>query len=144
MSTGDIGYKDRIEYLDDDGVTWVPVYQVRSITLPKKSNNRVDFSHLESPSRTKEYKLGFGEWSACQCEAVYDYSNASQGKILTDADAGTQRSWRIRLRDSSTEVVQETWQFTGSVGEAGLSQATNEDPRMLSFSVNVDGAVTIS
>lgn len=145
-ATGDIGYQDRLQYeaLPVGSGSWTTVYQVKSITAPKKTTKKVDFTHLESPGRTSEYKAGFGEYSAASFEAVYDPSNASQGQILTDNDAGTQRNWRILLRNSGTTATEETWTWLGHVGEAGLANISNEDPHMLTGSIEVDGNITIS
>jgi len=145
-ATGDIGYQDRLQYeaTPVGSGSWTTVYQVKSITAPKKTTKKVDFTHLESPSRTSEYKAGFGEYSAASFEAVYDPANASQGQILADNDAGTQRTWRILLRNSGTTATEETWTWLGHVGEAGLASISNEDPHMLSGTIEVDGAITIT
>ncbi len=145
-ATGDIGYQDRLEYeaLPLGSGAWTTVYQAKNITAPKKTTKKVDFTHLESPNRTNEYKPGFGEYSPASFEALYDPANASQGQVLADNDAGTQRNWRILLRNSSTGATEETWTWLGHVGEAGLGQISVEDPHMLSGSIEVDGAVAIS
>jgi hypothetical protein len=145
-ATGDIGYKDRLEYetLPTGSGSWNTVYQVRTVTAPKKTIKKVDFSNLESPNRTSEYKAGFGEYSPASFEAVYDPANATQGQILTDGDSGTQRNWRIILRNSISGATEETWTWLGHVGEAGLATISNEEPHMLTGSVEVDGAITIT
>lgn len=145
-ATGDIGYQDRLEYeaLPTGSGSWTTVYQVKSITAPKKSTKKIDFTHLESPNRTNEYKPGFGEYSPASFEALYDPANASQGQILADNDAGTQRNWRIILRNSITGSTEETWTWLGHVGEAGLAQISTEEAHVLTGSIEVDGAITIS
>jgi hypothetical protein len=145
-ATGDIGYKDRLEYetLPAGSASWNTLYQVRSVTAPKKTIKKVDFTSLESPGRTSEYKAGFGEYSAASFEAVYDPTNATQGQVLTDGDSGQQRNWRIILRNSITGATEETWTWLGHVGEAGLATISNEEPHMLSGSIEVDGAITIT
>lgn len=135
------GYWDQIQY-DSGGGVFVPVAKTKKITWPKKTNSRVDFTHLRSANRTKEYKVGFGEYSAAQAEAIYDEDAISHGVILTDGDNGTQRTWKLERWDSATNTLVETWSFTGSVGEVGLSESDNETPQLLQFSINIDGAVT--
>ena len=72
------------------------------ITAPKTTIKKIDFSHLESPDRTNEYKAGFGEFSPASFEAIYDPANASQGQVLTDGTSGQQRNWRLILRNTPT------------------------------------------
>jgi len=145
-ATGDIGYQDRLEYesTPPGSGTWNTVYQVKTVTSPKKTTKKVDFTHLESPNRTNEFKAGFGEFSPAAFEALYDPANASQGQILADNDAGTQRNWRILLRNSITGATEETWTWLGHVGEAGLAQLSTEEAHMLTGSIEVDGAITIT
>lgn len=145
-ATGDIGYKDRLEFeaAPLGSGSWTTVYQVRSITCPKKTTGKVPFTHLESPDRLNEYKPGFGEYSPAAYEAVYDPTNATQGQILADNDSGLQRNWRILLRNSVTGATEETWAWLGHVAEAGLVNISNEEPHMLSGSIEVDGGMTIT
>ena len=145
-ATGDIGYQDRLQYESaplGSGV-WNTVFQMRSITCPKKTTAKVDFTHLESPNRTKEYKPGFGEYSAASFEALYDPANVIQGQILDDNNTGLQRNWRILLRNSITFATEETWTWLGHVGEAGLANISTEEAHMLTGSIEVDGAITIT
>jgi hypothetical protein len=135
------GYYDQILY-DSGGGVYVAVSKCRKITWPKKTNSRVPFTHLRSPNRTGEYKVGFGEYSALQAEAIYNEDEVSHGQILADGDSGVQRTWKAERRNSADDSLVETWSFTGSVGEAGISDSDNETPQLLVFSINVDGAVT--
>ncbi len=148
MAKTKTGYWDEIQYevLPLGSGDWVSVAKVRKITWPKKTNGRADFTHLRSPNHTKEFKPGMGEYSAISCEAIYDEDEASHGVILVDNDSGTQRNWRCRrVQPGTPEVVISTWTCLGSMGEAGLADSSNDDnPQLLQFTVNVDGAITRS
>ncbi len=145
-ATGDIGYNSTIEYEESPlgSGSWTTVYQARSITLPKKTATKADFTHLRSQNRTKESKPGMGEWSSASFEAVYDYSNASHGQILTDQNTYPQRNFRVQLRNSITDALEETWVWLGHVEEAGLGAIEADGVRMLQGSIAVDGAITIT
>ena len=144
-ATGDIGYNTTIYYEDSPlgSGTWVPIYQARNITLPKKTASKADFTHLRSPNRTKEYKPGMGEWSDTTLEAPYDYSNASQGQMLADQNTYPQRNFKVELRNSITDSLEETWSWLGHVSEAGLGQIEADGVRLLQVTIATDGAVTI-
>jgi hypothetical protein len=145
-ATGDIGYQDRLEYESAPlgSGTWNAVYQVRSITCPKKTTKKTDFTNLESPNRTNEYKPGFGEYSPAAFEALYDPSNVIQGQLLDDSNTGLQRNWRILLRNSITLATEETWTWLGHVAECGLANISTEEAHMMTGSIEVDGAITIT
>ncbi len=145
-ATGDIGYNTTIYYEDSPlgSGTWVPIYQARNITLPKKTATKADFTHLRSQNRTKESKPGMGEWSDASFEAVYDYANASHGQMLIDQNNYPQRNFKAELRNSITDALEQTWSWLGHVAEAGLGQIEADGVRMLQVSIAVDGAVTVA
>lgn len=144
-ATGDIGYNTTIYYEANLGAAdWVAIYQARNITLPKKTASKVDFTHLRSQNRTKEAKPGMGEWSSASFEALYDYSNSSQGQILADTNTYPQRNFKVELRNSQTDALEETWSWLGHVEEAGLGQMEADGARVLQASIAVDGAVVIA
>ena len=145
-ATGDIGYNDRFDYeeLPVGSGNWTTIYQARSITVPKKTASKVDFTNLESANRTKEFKPGMAEWSPASFEAPYDPSNASQGQILADTNTYPQRNFRILLRNSITGATEETWTYLGHVEEAGLGAIEADSAHVLQASIAVDGAMTIT
>jgi hypothetical protein len=85
------------------------------------------------------------EWSSCSFETLYDPTNAIQGQLLSDGIAAPPpRNFRALLRDSITGALVETWSFLGHIEEIGLGEINVEGARILSGTIAMDGAVTIT
>lgn len=144
MATGDIGYKDTIEYGDGGSPeVFTSVFQVVKITPAEASVKQVDMTHLESPGRANESMAGFSEFGEIQATAIYDPSNATHGQLFTDRANGTTRNWRIRLKDSVSGAVQQTHTNSGYVSKVALGELSPENRREINFSIKVAAAPTI-
>lgn len=145
-ATGDIGYQDRLEYESAPlgSGSWNTVYQVRSITPPKKTASKTNFTTLESPNRTNEFKPGMGEWSSATFEGIYDPPNATHGQLLVDTDTYPQRNFRILFRNSITLAIEKTQTWLGHVEDCGVGTIEIDGARTLAGTIAVDGNMAIT
>lgn len=144
-SQGQIGYKADIQY--GDGASpevFTSIAETTSIDPSDPQFDEVEFTHLESPDRVREFKPTFLDMGELKCEANYIPGNATQEQIFTDRAAGTSRNWRYRIKDNTTGSVLRTATFPGYVKSAKEGPITTTDKIALAFTIRIGGAVTYS
>lgn len=145
MSQGMIGYKADIQY--GDGATpevFASVTEVTSINPSNPQFDEVEFTHLESPNRTREFKPTFIDMGELACEANFITTDASHASVFADRASGVVRNWRYRIKDNITAAVLRTATFAGYVKSAREGPITTTDKITLAFTVRIGGAVTYS
>jgi len=144
-SQGMIGYKADIQY--GDGATpevFTSVFEVTSIDPSNPQFDEVEFTHLQSPNRTREFKPTFIDMGELACEANFVPSDPTHQQIFTDRASGIVRNWRYRIKDNISAAVLRTATFPGYVKSAKEGPVTTTDKIALTFSVRISGAVTYS
>lgn len=145
MSQGMIGYKADIQY--GDGATpevFTSVLEVTSINPSNPQFAEVEFTHLESPNRTREFKPTFLDMGELACEANFIPGDPTHAAVFADRASGTVRNWRYRIKDNTTSAVLRTATFPGYVKSAVEGPVTTTEKISLNFSVRISGAVTYS
>lgn len=137
-----LGYKSKFYY--EAGVlgsgNWTALKKIDKITPPRKTNSKVPVTDLESPNFTKENIPGFGEYSDAQVEGWYLAGDADHEQMLDDADAGTERNYKIEIIDPVLGTVDKTITFLGNIAEGGINVIEVEAARRWSISVSVNGS----
>lgn len=88
-----------------DGVTpkvWTDLGEAFSITPPAPTRGSVEFTHLKSPNKTREYKPGMIEPG--DVNVALNYTKALKTKVDTLFAAGGLQEFQITYPDASTET----------------------------------------
>jgi hypothetical protein len=149
-SAGFIGYRGRLSRSTDSKATWAAIPEVKSITPAEPSIGEAEFTHLESPDKTREFKATFKDLGTLQVVANYvdgvlDAAGAAIQLALIN-DFGVNDSdyyWKIEYRREDDTVIK-TVTFPGYVSSAKAPDLTVQDPTDFKFSVRVTGAAVWS
>ncbi|KKK76435.1 hypothetical protein LCGC14_2863670 [marine sediment metagenome] len=150
-SAGFIGYNARVSR-STAGSTgpWTPVPEVKSFDPAEVVVDEAEFTHLESPDKTKEFKATFkdGGTMAVVCNLLDPVLDAA-GAVIQDAivsDNGVQDAnfyFKIEWRDDA-DTVRKTVIFPGYITGAKPPNTTITDPVDFNFSIRVTGAAVWS
>jgi hypothetical protein len=150
-SAGFIGYNARLSRSTaGDTGPWTAIPEVKSFDPAEVVVDEAEFTHLESPDKTKEFKATFkdGGTMAVVCNFLDPVLDAS-GSAVQDAiiaDNGVQDAdyyWKIEWRDDA-DTVRKTVIFPGYITGAKPPNTTIADPVDFNFSVRVTGAAAWS
>lgn len=150
-SAGFIGYQARLSRSTAGNTgPWTAVPETKSFDPAEVTVDEAEFTHLESPSKTKEFKPTFkdGGTMSVVCnflDPVLDAAGAAvQDAII--ADNGVEDEdyyWKIEWREDDG-TVRKTVIFPGYVTGAKPPNTTIADPVDFNFSVRVKGAAVWS
>ncbi len=144
---GSIGYKSKA-YREDSANpgTFLQIIEVKSIDPAEPQYDEAEFTHLESPSATKEFKPTMKDPGEVKftCNAVQ--GNAVQQGIESDFYAGTTtvQSWRHEICDNVTGAVQKTYTYPAYIKSVKRGPISTSDPIELAITIRVTGAVVIT
>lgn len=138
--SGQIGYRSKAYR----GATQIPY--VSSITPPEPTRAKIDRTHLESPSFTKENVAGFIELPEVTYVCVAVDGNAVQNLIESDFYAGTQtpEAWSHLICDPSTGATQRTYSYSGYISSCLRAPIEPEAGIDLTIKIQLSSAVTIT
>lgn len=149
-SAGFIGYQARLSRSKDNKATWTTIPEVKSIQPAEPSIQEAEFTHLESPDKTREFKATFKDMGTLQATANFldptvDAAGAAvQDAIITDFGVNdADYYWRIQWRQDDGTVIK-TVIFPGYISSAKPPDTTTTDPVDFKFSVRVTGAAAWS
>lgn len=117
-----IGYGSKFEISEDTGSSWTEIAEVYDITPPNDTVDEIDATHMQSPSRTREFIPGLIDPGEASFEMNFVPGSASDLKIAALKIAGTRVKCRITFPNSVT------WVFTGWV--SGYEPAVPTDDKM--------------
>lgn len=140
MADGQLGYRGKAYR----GASQIP--NVRSITPPEPTRERVDVTHLESPSFTRENIAGFIDLPEATYEAIHVEGNAIQDLIEEDFYDGLQTSeeWSHQICHPETGVTQRTYTYDGYIASALRGPIATEEVIILTVRIQLTGAVVIT
>jgi hypothetical protein len=148
-SEGIIGWRAQLlrgGTLNTDPYTALP--ELITFTPASPENEQIDFTHLDSPQRRREFKPGFSDGGTVEFEMNARFQggalDVTQRAILNDKVTGTTRYWQIRIytnEDASPTLLQ-TIEFQGNVQSASLGPVSLTDPQKISGSIKCTGGET--
>ena len=150
-SAGFIGYQGRVSRSTAGNTgPWTAIPEVKSFDPAEVTVDEAEFTHLESPDKTKEFKPTFkdGGTMAVVCNFLDPVEDAA-GAVIQDAiitDNGVSNNdfyFKIEWRDEAL-VVRKTVIFPGYITGAKPPNTTVTDPVDFNFSIRVTGAAVWS
>lgn len=90
----------------NEGVTpkvWADLGEAYSITPANTTRSAVEFTHLKSPNKTREYKPGMIEPG--DYNVALNYTKATKTKVDTLFSAGGLQEFQTTFPDGSTETI---------------------------------------
>ena len=150
-SAGFIGYQGRLSRSTaGDAGPWTAIPEVKSFDPAEVVVDEAEFTHLESPDKTKEFKPTFkdGGTMAVVCNFL-DPTLDAAGAVIQDgiiSDNGVSDNdfyWKIEWREEDG-TVRKTVIFPGYITGAKPPNTTIADPVDFTFSVRVSGAAVWS
>jgi len=145
-SAGFIGYQGRLSRSTAGNAgPWTAVPEVKSFDPGEKTVEEAEFTHLESPGKTREYKATFSDAGTMSVvcnflDPVLDAAGAAiQDAIIADIGVNdADYYWKIEWREDDG-TVRKTVIFPGYVATAKAPNTTTTDPVEFNFSVRVTG-----
>lgn len=137
MSDAGIGYGTYFHISQDAGATWFAIAEVYDITPPSDTVDQVDVTHMQSPSRRREFIAGLSDPGSASFEMNFVPGSASDLKIQEIRGTGEQVLCRITFPNAVT------WRFTGQV-ESYEPAVPTEDKMTASVSFKVSGSTVAS
>lgn len=111
------------------------VAEVVSIGGGGGTTERIDFTHLRSPGRYREFKPSFIDPGVLSVSCQYIYGNASHQRILALKDSGDIVGLREVFPDGNG------WDYTGYVASAVKSGQTVGGKILLDWTFQITGAI---
>jgi predicted secreted protein len=102
----------------------------------------VDFTHHESPNRTKEWKHGVKDGDEISVQGNYLATNANQQLVRTAFDDETTDNWQLVLT-TAAGATEETFSFAAIVTHWDVDPQL-EDRRVFNFTLKRTGAVSVA
>lgn len=150
-SAGFIGYQARLSRSTAGNAgPWTAVPEVKSIEPAEETTDEAEFTHLESPNKTKEFKPTFKDGGTMNVTCNFlDPTDDASGAAVQDAIIAANGLsdpdfyWKLEYRKDDGSV-RKTVIFPGYVSSAKPPDATVADPVEFRFSVRVAGAAVWS
>jgi hypothetical protein len=136
MSQGVIGYKSRALR----GANELP--EVTKISPADPQFDEAEFTHLQSPNRTKEFKATFRNPGEVTLECNFIPGNAIQQAIEDDFLAGVvaPESWTHKICDETTGAPLRTYTYSAYIKSAKTSEISTTEPIKFIIVLRVTGA----
>lgn len=113
-----IGYGDTLEWSTDGGTTYTgQVLEVRSIDLPTHTVEKVDRTHMGSPSRTKEYTPGMRDIN--DVNFAFNFNSDDYEALYALEVAGTVVKWKHTLSADDGQTTGAIYTYDGFVELGG-------------------------
>lgn len=150
-SAGFIGYQAQLtRSTAGDTGPWVAIPEVKDFSPAEETVDEAEFTHLESPNKTKEFKPTFKDGGTMQVtsnflDPVLDAAGAAIQQGIID-DNGVEDSlffFKIEWRDDAL-TVRKTVIFPGYISTAKPPDTNVADPVDFIFSIRVSGAAAWS
>jgi len=143
MSAGSIGHGTTLGYSTVAGGPYTDFAEVVSVKEGAQAADKVDFTHLTSTSRRKEFKLGMidsGEWQFT-LNTLYA---AERTAMRTAHSSGATYYWRCREYDTSAtpSTLLATLTFAGPVMNFDDGTREASSPKRTTLTIAVTGAIT--
>lgn len=140
MATGQIGYKSRFYR------SGVQINHARKIEPILLQIAKIDATDLESPGFTKEYVRGFSDPPEVAVDFKYVNGDVNQQTLVIDGYAGTTdvETFKIELRNPTTDALQCTLTFPAYVSQVGIGPMEAESLVMINAKFQISGAVTVA
>lgn len=136
MAIKRIGLGTVVKYDHDSNASFDVVGELRSVTPPGRSYERVADDTLDSVLRTQQQ--GIEDVSEFQFQQVWHDGDAQHERIDTAFNARDNRAWQIVFPHSPAR----TWEFTGRVMSMGPEQITNSSLITRTVTVHRTSAIT--
>lgn len=113
-----IGYGDTLEWSTDGGTTWTgEVAELKTIDIPTHSVEKVDRTHMGSPSRTKEYTPGLRDIN--DVNFTFNFNSDDYAALYALEVAGTVVDWRHTLSADEGQTTGAIYTYNGFVELSG-------------------------
>lgn len=150
-SAGFIGYQAQFSRSTaGDTGPWTALPEVKDFSPAEETVDEAEFTHLESPNKTKEFKPTFKDGGTMQITSNYldpildAAGHAIQQQVIDDNGVeDTGFFFRIQWRDDQ-QTVRKTAIFPGYISTAKPPDTNVTDPVDFIFSVRVTGPVVWS
>lgn len=137
MTDASIGYGSYFHISQDAGDNWTEIAEVFDITPPSSTVDQIDATHMQSPSRTREFIAGLSDPGSASFEMNFVPGSVSDLKIQEIRGTGEQVQCRVTFPNSVT------WIFTGQI-ESYEPAIPTEDRMTASVSFKVSGSTVAS
>lgn len=132
MSLGVIGYKARF-YRGGAAPTdpFDEIPEVTSIDPPDPQYDEAEFTHLQSPGRTKEFKATFRDPGEVALEANYVPGNAVQEGMEADHHSGAGAAaqyFKHEVRNNDTDALLRSYVYLGYIKACKIGPLSTQDP----------------
>ena len=132
-----IGYGSKYEVLDPalSPPAYVEIAEVFNLTPPSFTADRVEATHMQSPSRTREFIPGLISPGSASFEMNFIPGSDSDALIRQMQQDGITTTHRISFPNDVT------WSFTASI-ESYEPAAPTDDRMTATVNINVSGNIT--
>lgn len=120
-----------------NGLNWVDLAEINSITGPNKSRNTIDVTSLDSTGGYKEFIGGFKDGGTISLPM--NFTRATYELMNTDFESADLQNYEVLLPD----VEKSSFEFEGLVTELGLGIPA-DDKITADVTIKVSGQVIIN